>query len=94
MTHEPGPGRSHDRWAHLRFAVVGPLLAAPPPSSGNTWERPIEQAFRADAPQRFASDLSLGSSSSRNASPTRFTATTVSMMQNPGTDEIHHARSR
>ena len=22
---------THDRWAQLRFAVVGPLLAAPPP---------------------------------------------------------------
>jgi len=22
--------RSHDRWAHLRFSIVGPLLAAPP----------------------------------------------------------------
>jgi hypothetical protein len=30
MTHDHGQGRSHDRWAHLRFAVVGPLLAAPP----------------------------------------------------------------
>ncbi len=24
-------GRPHDLWAHLRFSVVGPLLAAPPP---------------------------------------------------------------
>jgi len=31
MIHEHGQGRSHDRWAHLRFSVVGPLLAAPPP---------------------------------------------------------------
>ena len=30
MAHDPGPGRSHDLWAQLRFAVVGPLLAAPP----------------------------------------------------------------
>lgn len=30
MAHEHGQGRSHDRWAHLRFSVVGPLLAAPP----------------------------------------------------------------
>ena len=22
--------RPHDRWAHLRFSIVGPLLAAPP----------------------------------------------------------------
>ncbi len=30
MAHDHGQGRSHDRWAHLRFSVVGPLLAAPP----------------------------------------------------------------
>jgi len=23
-------GRGHERWAHLRFAIIGPLLAAPP----------------------------------------------------------------
>jgi transposase InsO family protein len=30
MVDDYGPGRSHDRWAQLRFAIVGPLLAAPP----------------------------------------------------------------
>lgn len=40
-----------DRWAHLRFAVIGPLLAAPPESgqlyaalralSGKTWRHPL-----------------------------------------------------
>jgi putative transposase len=30
MVDDRGQGRSHDRWAQLRFAVVGPLLAAPP----------------------------------------------------------------
>ncbi len=30
MAHDHGQGRSPDRWAQLRFAVVGPLLAAPP----------------------------------------------------------------
>lgn len=30
MADDPGPGRSHDRWAQLRFAIIGPLLAAPP----------------------------------------------------------------
>ena len=30
MAHDHGQGRSHHRWAHLRFSVVGPLLAAPP----------------------------------------------------------------
>jgi hypothetical protein len=44
--------------------------------------------------QRLASDRRRGSSSSRRASPTRLTATTVSMMQKPGTEEIHHARRR
>jgi len=29
-THDEGSGRRHDRWAHVRFAVVGTLLAAPP----------------------------------------------------------------
>ena len=24
--------RVHERWAHLRFSVVGQLLAAPPPT--------------------------------------------------------------
>jgi putative transposase len=27
---DPKQFRSHDRWAHLRFSIVGPLLAAPP----------------------------------------------------------------
>ncbi len=26
----PLPARSHERWAHFRFGVIGPLLAAPP----------------------------------------------------------------
>ena len=30
MAHDHGQGRTADRWAHLRFSVVGPLLAAPP----------------------------------------------------------------
>jgi TM2 domain-containing membrane protein YozV len=34
MTHDHGQGRGPDRWAHLRFAVVGPLLAAPPAPGG------------------------------------------------------------
>lgn len=41
----------HERWAHLRFAVVGQLLAAPPPKgelrgqleelAGREWPHPI-----------------------------------------------------
>jgi transposase InsO family protein len=30
MAHDDGSARRHDQWAHLRFAVVGTLLAAPP----------------------------------------------------------------
>lgn len=30
MAHDHGQERSPERWAHLRFAIVGPLLAAPP----------------------------------------------------------------
>jgi putative transposase len=29
MTDQPDPG-DRDRWARLRFAIIGPLLAAPP----------------------------------------------------------------
>ena len=49
----------HERWAHLRFSVVGQLLAAPPPKgelraelkklSERTWQHPIT-----GAPVRFA----------------------------------------
>jgi putative transposase len=45
--------RSHDRWAHLRFSIVGPLLAAPPEHgelraelerlSRKQWLHPIER---------------------------------------------------
>ncbi len=50
MTHDAGSGRGQDRWAHLRFAVVGALLAAPPPKGDlhealtalaqRTWQHP------------------------------------------------------
>ena len=30
MEKEPQNFRSHERWAHFRFSVIGPLLAAPP----------------------------------------------------------------
>ena len=46
----PGP-RVHERWSHLRFSVIGQLLAAPPPKgelraeiealAGRQWRRPI-----------------------------------------------------
>jgi len=45
-----GP-RVHERWAHLRFCVIGQLLAAPPPKgelrteiealAGRQWRHPI-----------------------------------------------------
>ena len=31
MTQQAGGPRVHERWAHLRFSVIGQLLAAPPP---------------------------------------------------------------
>lgn len=30
MEKEPHSSRSHERWAHFRFSVIGSLLAAPP----------------------------------------------------------------
>ena len=49
MSHS-NAGDDHDRWARLRFAVVGPLLASPPPQgrlrtelerlSQRDWEHP------------------------------------------------------
>ncbi len=49
----------HERWAHLRFAVVGPLLASPPPAgelqaelarlAGRDWQHPLS-----GQPVRFA----------------------------------------
>ena len=50
---ETKPPRSHDRWAHLRFSIVGTLLAAPPAHgelqaelerlSQKEWLHPIER---------------------------------------------------
>jgi putative transposase len=50
MTDSPG-SRSTERWAHLRFSIIGPLLAAPPPAgqlkaeiealAGKTWRHPM-----------------------------------------------------
>ena len=49
--------RSHDRWAHLRFSIVGPLLAAPPAHgelraelerlAQKEWLHPIERWYYA-----------------------------------------------
>ena len=52
MEHEPNePHRSHERWARLRFSVIGPLLSAPPPKgelrgrikdlAAKQWRHPI-----------------------------------------------------
>ncbi len=43
MTHEHDP----DRWARLRFAIIGPLLAAPPPRGD------LRQALRQLAQQSW-----------------------------------------
>lgn len=59
MAHDDTAGRRHDRWAQLRFAVVGPLLAAPPTKgqlqaaltelAARVWQHPIRRE-----PVRFA----------------------------------------
>ena len=51
MAIDDGSGRRHDRWAHLRFAVIGTLLAAPPTKgalqaaltalAARAWQHPI-----------------------------------------------------
>lgn len=51
MADDDDGGRRHERWAHFRFAVVGPLLAAPPAKgelqdalaelAGKKWRHPI-----------------------------------------------------
>jgi transposase InsO family protein len=58
-THDAGSERGPDRWAHLRFAVVGALLAAPPTKGDlhealtalaqRTWQHPTR-----GEPVRFA----------------------------------------
>ena len=59
MAHDGDSGRRHDRWAHVRFAVVGALLAAPPKKgelqaaltalAERVWQHPIRHE-----PVRFA----------------------------------------
>ncbi|OFW23420.1 MAG: integrase [Acidobacteria bacterium RIFCSPLOWO2_02_FULL_65_29] len=59
MADDDGSGRRQDRWAHLRFAVVGTLLAAPPKKgelqaaltalAERAWQHPIRRE-----PVRFA----------------------------------------
>src|SRR3990172_7558602 len=59
MAGDETTGRRHDRWAHLRFAGVGALLAAPPKKgelqtaltalAAREWQHPIR-----GAPVRFA----------------------------------------
>ncbi|HKF10893.1 MAG TPA: DDE-type integrase/transposase/recombinase [Xanthobacteraceae bacterium] len=51
MTQQARGPRVHERWAHLRFSVIGQLLAAPPPKgelraeiealAGRQWRHPI-----------------------------------------------------
>src|SRR3990172_13196512 len=59
MSSDEGGGRRHDRWAHLRFAVIGALLAATPTKgalqtaltalAAREWQHPIR-----GGPVRFA----------------------------------------
>lgn len=44
MEKEPENSRSHERWAHFRFSVIGPLLAAPP--SKGQLHRQLEELAR------------------------------------------------
>jgi putative transposase len=58
MSLKPPRPQIHERWAHLRFSVIGQLLAAPPPKgelkaalqalAGRTWQHPTT-----GAPVRF-----------------------------------------
>jgi len=58
MGEQAGGKRVHERWAHLRFSVIGQLLAAPPPKgelagaiaalAERTWHHPISSV-----PTRF-----------------------------------------
>jgi len=51
MGDEARAQRVHERWAHLRFSVIGQLLAAPPPKgeladaiaelAERTWRHPM-----------------------------------------------------
>lgn len=51
MAENENGGSRHARWAHLRFSIVGPLLAAPPSRgdlaaeieqlSAKTWRHPV-----------------------------------------------------
>ncbi len=60
MADDDDVGRRHERWAHFRFAVVGPLLAAPPPKgelqqaleelAAKKWRHPITKEPAAWAP--------------------------------------------
>ena len=52
-----------DRWARLRFAIIGPLLAAPPPSGelGKTLQALSQQSWRHPV----------------NGTPVRFSAATL-----------------
>ena len=53
MSNEPLLPRPHQRWAHFRFSVIGPLLAAPPPRgqlqrqlqalADQEWSHPIQR---------------------------------------------------
>ena len=58
MAEKPNENAGHRAWAHLRFAIVGPLLAAPPENLGDaitelaarTWQHPS----RPERPLKFA----------------------------------------
>jgi transposase InsO family protein len=55
MPKTPPPSRGPERWAHFRFSIIGPLLAAPPARgqlqarlqelAGKTWRHPFSQEW-------------------------------------------------
>jgi putative transposase len=73
MAQDEGSGRRQDRWAHVRFAVVGSLLAAPPKKgelhaaltalAERSWQHPI----RGDAVRFARSTLERWYYQARNA---------------------------
>ena len=64
MTRQTRGPRVHERWAHLRFSVIGQLLAAPPAKgelkaaieglAGRTWQHPKRRLNRNTNSLRYA----------------------------------------
>lgn len=92
----------HERWAHLRFAVVGPLLAAPPPRGELAAEltRLAERQWRhpvTGEPTRFAvSTIERWLGEARHAGPDPVAALRRKVRKDAGhqssmTEPVRHA---